>query len=190
MRSINVRPLAYEWNDLMDLVRPAIHREQVRALLGSPTFANSHRWRYRYRETQVEICFTENDSVDAVVMILLEGNKYYGSHPTGHTDRPLGDLTLEDVLDGEGSIESIRYFESGRTREVFICERWGPTGAWNYYACGAFIVLSGVGDLAEVSFEWDRDLARLKSDPKDVRINWMASMSSFANDPPGFDWFI
>lgn len=176
--------------NLFDLVVPGMFREHVRTLLGPPHFAFEHRWRYRYQETQVEVCFTKTDSVDAVVVVLCAGKKYHGNHPTAHTDRPLGELTLADVLGLEGNAQDIEFFESGRTQEVYVRGRWGPTGAWSYYACGALMVFTGVGYLAETSFEWDIERNSLKSEPNQVVINWMASTSSYSDLPPGFDWFI
>jgi tRNA A-37 threonylcarbamoyl transferase component Bud32 len=176
--------------NLLDLVVPDLHRERVRGLLGPPDFVQADAWVYRYQETQVEVKFTESDSVKAVVIALCFDKKYYGSHPTAHTDQPLGELTLADVLDDFNGIEDVEYFESLRTKEVFLRGRWGPPGAWSYYACGSLLVLTGVGALAPVDFEWDLESGRLLTDPRNVRINWMAATSFSGDDVPGFNWFI
>lgn len=176
--------------NLFDLVVPDMHRDRVRGLLGSPDFVWGDTWVYRYQETQVEVRFTSGDAVSAVIVALCWGKKYYGSHPTAHTERPLGELTLADVLAGYGTLDHVEYFESMRTREVYVRDRWGPAGAWSYYACGALDVFSGVGLLAPVEFSWDAGSNRLISDPSKVPINWMAATASYSADVPAFSWYI
>ncbi len=176
--------------NLLDLVVPDLHRDRVRGLLGSPDFVWNGTWGYRYQETQVEIRFTESDSVSAVTVALCGGKKYYGSHPTAHTERPLGEMTLADVLNGCDTLDRVEFFKSLRTREVFIRDRWGPTGAWTYYACGALDVFSGAGLLEPVEFEWDEEKNRLVSDPATVIINWMSITASLSEDVPSFNWYI
>jgi tRNA A-37 threonylcarbamoyl transferase component Bud32 len=176
--------------NLFDLVIPGLHRERVRGLLGAPDFVQAGTWIYRYQETQVEVRFTSDDAVDAVIVALCWGKKYFGSHPTAHTERPLGELTFADVLHGYGTVEDVQYFQSLRTREVYVQDRWGPSGAWSYYACGALDVSSGVGLLAPVDFEWDESASRLVSDPGKVLINWMAATAYHSDDVPAFNWYI
>jgi hypothetical protein len=176
-------------SNLFDLVVPDLHRDRVRGLLGSPDFVWGSTW-VDIRETQVEVRFTESDAVSAVVVALCLGKKYHGSHPAAHTDRPLGELTLADVLDGYGTLDSVEFFQSMRTRELYMRDRWGPPGAWSYYACGALEVFSGAGLLAPVEFEWDSKNSRLISDPSTVIINWMSATASHSEDVPSFSWNI
>jgi len=176
--------------NLLDVVVPDMHRERVRALLGAPNFVQGTDWVYRYQETQVEIKFTEAESVSAVVIVLCWGKKYHGVHPTAHTDSPLGELTLADVLLDFRGVEDVEYFESMRTKEIYLRGRWGPPGAWSYYAVGALDVLAGVGSIAPVEFEWDVDAGLLRTNPGEVRINWMAATASYSIDVPGFNWYI
>ena len=128
--------------------------------------------------------------MDTVVVALCARQKYLGRNPTGHTDLPLGELTLADVLEGGNEVEDIEYLESMRTRDVYLRGRWGPPGAWRYYACGALYVMSGAGDLADVEFDWDEKNGRLLTEPSHVLINWVASMSNYSSHVPGFNWFI
>ena len=176
--------------NLLDIVTPDMDREHVRMLLGPPSFLDGTSWRYRYRETQVQISFTKEGAVDTVVVALCARQKYLGRNPTGHTDLPLGELTLADVLEGGNEVEDIEYLESMRTRDVYLRGRWGPPGAWRYYACGALYVMSGAGDLADVEFDWDEKNGCLLTEPSRVLINWVASMSNYSSDVPGFNWFI
>lgn len=177
--------------NFLDIITPGMHREHVRMLLGPPSAVQGDRWLFRYQETQIEICYTESEGVESVVVALCAGKKYHGSHPTAHTDRPLGELTLADLLEGGyNQVEDVEYFEGLRTREVSVRSRWGPPGAWTYYAAGALDVFSGVGHLAPVEFEWDPVEGRLVTEPSKVMINWMALMSTYSENVPGFNWFI
>ena len=83
--------------NLLDLIQPEMHRDNIRGLLGSPSFVSGDRWLYRYQETQVEINFDQADAANAIMVVLCAGKKYHGAHPSVHTDQPLGDLTLADV---------------------------------------------------------------------------------------------
>jgi len=176
--------------NLFDLIVPGLHRERVRSLLGAPSFWEGERWIFRYRETQAEIGFDQHESVESVVLALCHGMKYYGTHPTGHTDQPFGELTLADLLSDTLAVGEVGYRDSLRTREIYVTGRWGPSGAWSYFSCGSLDVLSRVGLLAHVEFEWDHDANRLKSDPANSLINWMAATASFQSEAPGFNWLI
>lgn len=177
--------------NLLDIITPGMHREHVRMLLGPPSAASDGRWLFRYQETQIEICYTEADAVQSIVIALCAGKKYYGSHPTAHTDQPIGELTLADLVShGYNKIEDVEYFESLRTREIYIRSRWGPPGAWTYYAAGALEVFSGIGYLEPVEFQWDAENNRLITDPSQVTINWIALMANYSEHIPGFNWYI
>lgn len=174
--------------NVLDIITPGLHQEHVRALLGAPWQVSAGRWIFQYRDTQLEVIFREHEpSVDSIVLVLVHGHVYRGANTAAHVDRALGEMTFADVL--EHYPERFKYFESLRTREVYVCGRWGPAGAWTYYAFGALQVLSGIGMVQEVDFDWDMTKSDLLTDPKNLRPNWMAVMSSGAQ-VPSFNWYI
>ncbi|MFL4596685.1 lysozyme inhibitor LprI family protein [Stenotrophomonas maltophilia] len=158
--------------------------DRVRDLLGTPTYSYGSRWMYRYEETQVEVGFNNDWSVDSVVVALCNGHNY----PGVGLERPLGQLTVGDVIrmDSEAKLE---HGWSARTQELCIRVRTGPAGAWDYHYFGALSIFSGAGDLQDVRFEWDADSGRLVTNPDEVLVNWMA-ISAAADEPPSFNWYI
>ncbi|MNW02085.1 hypothetical protein D3C71_1978180 [compost metagenome] len=76
-----------------------------------------------------------------------------------------------------------------RTKELFVSVRTGPPGAWSESVCGALVVYSGAGALAEVDFEWDHENSQLKSDPRRTLVNWIGMPMGWP-DPPSMYWFI
>ncbi len=157
---------------------------RVQDLLGTPTYSYDGRWMYRYEETQVEVGFNNDRSVDSVVVALCNGENY----PGDGLERPLGQLTVGDVIrmDSEANLE---HGWSARTQELCIRVRTGPAGAGEYRYFGALSVFSGAGNLQDVRFEWDADAGRLVTDPDEILVNWIA-ISAAADEPPGFNWYI
>lgn len=174
--------------NLLDIITPGMHQENVRSLLGAPSYVSSDRWIFQFRDTQTEVVFHESQpTVSAVVLALVHGSIYRGANPSAHVDLPLGEMTFADVV--EHYPAPLEHVASMRTKEVYVRGRWGPPGAWTYYAFGALHVLSGIGMLQDVDFEWDEAKNQLMTDPKQLRPNWMA-VTSFSPDVPSFNWYI
>ncbi|WP_459190644.1 lysozyme inhibitor LprI family protein [Ralstonia pseudosolanacearum] len=174
--------------NLLQHIFPSVPKKRVQDILGTPSFVLANHCYYRYEETQVEISFNHEDAIDDVIVILLHDRVYSGSSPAFLTDIPLGKLTLADILACDDQLE-VDFRDSLRTQEIYVCGRSGPPGAWTYFCFGALSVFSGVGLLQETQFEWDKEAGCLRTDPKDILINWMALPSS-SLDAPYFDWFI
>ena len=96
-------------------------------------------------------------------------------------------MTLADALDYGGV--SVEYRDSMRTKELYVNVRTGPPGAWSESACGALVVHTGVGALAPVEFEWNAEKKELVSDPREIKVNWIAEPMGWP-DPPYVYWFI
>lgn len=174
--------------NLLQHIVPGVPKKRVQDILGTPSFVSANHSYYRYEETQVEISYNDEDIADDVIVILLHDQVYSGSSPAFFTDIPLGKLTLADILASDHQLE-IEFRDSLRTQEVYVRGRSGPPGAWTYFCFGALSVFSGVGLLQETQFEWDKEAGCLRTDPKDILVNWMALPGSTL-DAPYFDWFI
>lgn len=174
--------------NLLQHITPGVPRSRVKDILGTPSFISANYWYFRYEETQVQISFTADDVADNVVVAILHGQIYTGSSPAYLTDIPLGKLTLADILECDDQL-TVEFRSSLRTQEVYVQGRSGPPRAWTYFSFGALSVFSGVGLLQDTQFEWDSNAGCLRTDPKDVLINWMALPSS-SQGPSSFDWFI
>jgi serine/threonine protein kinase len=174
--------------NLLDIITPGMHQENVRSLLGAPSYVDLNRWVFQFRDTQAEVIFENGEpKVSAVILALVHGNIYRGTNPSAHVELPLGEMSFADVM--EHYPETIEYFTSLRTKEVYLQGRWGPPGGWTYYAFGALHVFSGIGMLQDVDFEWNETTNQLVTDPKQLRPNWMA-VTSFTADVLGFNWYI
>ena len=172
--------------DLLQNLEKGVPKARVSHLLGTPTYIHGNIWLYRYEETQVEITFDKHESIADVVVALCHEKIYAGYNPI--TDIPLGKLTLADILEIDSQLV-LQHRWSMRTEEIFIQVRIGPAGAWEEYFFGALSVYSGVGNLHDVLFDWDRENEKLITNPKDVLINWVG-ISSSSMEAPHFSWFI
>jgi uncharacterized protein YecT (DUF1311 family) len=174
--------------NLLEHIVPGVPKGRVEDILGIPSLISGNQWYYRYKETQIQISFDDNDAANDVMAALLHDKVCSSSLANSVTDIPLGNLTLADVLaiDDQSGIE---FRESMRTQEVYVCLRIGPPGAWTTFCFGALSVFSRAGLLQDIEFEWDREAQCLRTDPKDILINWMALPGS-SFDVPYFDWFI
>ena len=172
--------------NLLEHVVPGAPAERVRKWLDAPTAIHGAVWIYRYVETQVQVTVDDKDVVKEVVVALVSGQTYRGTGaPWG--DFVLGEMTMADAQEyGGGSFE---YRDSMRTKELFVNVRTGPPGAWSECVCGALVVYSGVGALAEVEFDWDHEDSQLKSDPHRTLVNWIGMPMGWP-EPPSMYWFI
>lgn len=168
---------------MLEHVIPGRPAETVKRWLGTPQLVQNDSWIYRYLETQVEISIA-NDVVRSIVIVHLHGTTYKGDGaPWG--DFTLGEMTLADLEEMGHSHR--RYFCSLRTKEVSVPVRVGPPGAWDECVCGALVVFTGVGALAQVDFDWDEQADCLISDPGRTLINYIAKPGHIE---PSFNWFI
>lgn len=174
--------------NLLQHIAPGVPKKRVQDILGTPSFISGNHWYYRYEETQVEISFNDSDATENVIVALIHNQIYLGGLPAHLTDIPLGELTLADILAYDDQL-TVEFRSSLRTQEIYVYGRSGPPGAWTYFCFGALSVYSGVGLLQDTQFEWDREANCLKTDPKNVLLNWMALPGS-SIDAPSFDWFI
>jgi uncharacterized protein YecT (DUF1311 family) len=173
--------------NILEHVEQGVPRARVEQMLGTPNYVSGNTAYYTFEDTQVEVSFNEGGGVSEVVVALCHGYLYAGSTPGQFTDIPLGRLTLGDLLEVDSSL-IVEHRVSVRTAEVFVHGRIGPPGAWTNYCFGALSVFSGAGRLQHTNFEWDYDAGKLRTDPKDILINWMALPS--ADGAPYFSWFI
>ena len=172
--------------NLLDHVMPGTPAERVRKTLGTPTAIHGSVWIYRYVETQFQVTVDDRDVVTEAVVALVSGHIYRGTGaPWG--SYVLGEMTMAEAQEyGGGSFE---YRDSMRTKELFVNVRTGPPGAWSECVCGALVIPSGVGTLAEVEFEWDHETSQLQSDPRRTLVNWIGKSIGWP-DPPSMYWFI
>jgi uncharacterized protein YecT (DUF1311 family) len=171
-------------SNLLCHVVPGVPAEKVRKWLGTPTSIHGDVWIYRFIETQVQVTF-DMDVVREIVVALVHGHVYQGSGaPWG--DFTLGTLTVAELQ--EMGHTFIEYRSSMRTKEAMVPVRVGPAGAWSECICGALVVHSGVGSLAEVEFEWDEEAEKLVSDPSKTLMNWIGMAAGL--EPPSLYWFI
>lgn len=179
--SQNVAPV-----NIFDLIEIGTPSERVRDILGVPNYQFSSSWCYRFSDVQVEVSLNEVGSVSELVVALIEGQTYSGTSPGYMASKPLGVLTLADILESDDQIK-VEYFLSMRTEEIFVRGRIGPPGAWTSFCFGSLKVHSGAGQLKEVDFDWSQEEGKLLSDPNDIIINWMSYGSV---EIPTFSWFI
>ena len=171
--------------NLLSHVVPGVPAEKVRKWLGAPTSIHGDVWVYRFVETQVQITLDSKEVVREIVVALVHGHSYPGTGaPWGDID--LGALSVAELQ--EMGHTYLQYRDSMRTKELIVPVRVGPSGAWSECICGALVVHSGVGHLAEVDFEWDLKNEKLISDPNKTLINWIGMTSGI--EPPYVYWYI
>lgn len=172
--------------NLLEHVMPGTPVERMRKWLGAPRAIHGSVWIYRYIETQVQVTVDDKDVVTEIVIALVSGQIYRGTGASWG-DFVLGEMSIADAQEYGGS--SAEYRDSMRTQELFVNVRTGPPGAWSECVCGALVVHSGAGALAEVEFEWDHENSQLMSDPRRILVNWIGMPMGWP-DPPSMYWFI
>jgi hypothetical protein len=97
-------------------------------------------------------------------------------------DKPLGKLTLADVLDEEGVLE---YNQWTWSQEIVYKTRIGPSVFCTYFHFG---VLSNFFShlIYESEFEWDHENNKAKTPPENILINWVGI--SQGSDNVCFEW--
>lgn len=172
--------------NILDVVQIGTTSPKVRERLGVPDVIDGSRWKYRYLETEVQIAFNAHDAVESVVIALIHGQRFHGTDaPFG--DYVLGELTLQDLYDMGYLYPTYR--DSMRTKELCVHVRVGPAGAWNECFFGAMVILTGVGWLAETSFQWNIETTELLSPASQTKLNWIG-INSTTLEAPYFDWYI
>ncbi len=160
--------------------------EKVRALLGTPDAVETNLWRYQFEDTQVEVAFDSLGATSSLVIALISGAQYYiADAPFG--DFLLGAMSLQDLIELGHTVSTHR--DSHLTKELIVHVVIGPMGGRTECFFGALVVHTGVGHLADTSFDWDEERGTLRSAPTDTVMNWVG-ISESSLDPPSFSWFI
>lgn len=172
--------------NLFQYIEVGLTKNKAEAFLGEPYKIESDTWYYNYKETQLQISFDEEKAISQVMLLLRHGHIVYCADAI--TSIPLGQLTFQDLIDNESSTV-IAHEATMRTETLYSWQRIGPAGAWDNYCFGTTTIFSGIGQLEDVSFEWDCNQDVLVSPPKDIKINWVGK-SRTTIDYPFFNYFI
>jgi hypothetical protein len=169
-------------SNIFDHVAPGASKDHVKVILGAPhRVYQQEMWAYRFKDAMIEIVFWENGGAKSIALALTTHSPKSG-FKIPMLDKPLGKMNLSDAMQDEGEL---RYNSSLRSEEIVWLTRIGAPGIWLNYTFGALWPLTP-GYLADTSFTWNREEAKLISDPKDVLLNWIAVSDSY--DEVGFSW--
>ena len=170
--------------NLLEHIGPASSKERVQAVLGPPHSVVLQNWFYQFSDVLVQFEFWDDGGAKTIAMGLA-GRKRANTFPVPGYAKPLGVLTVADVLE-EGA--SLRRRTTLRTDEVLVEIRRGPTGAWVNQVFGALMAV-GARSLVESCFEWDNENNCLRTNPAQVLVNWVAITStSDVAEEVWFDW--
>lgn len=167
--------------NLLEHLKPSASKDRARQLLGPPHQIAGEQWAYRFSDVLVQIEFWEDSGAKSIALGLV-GNRKEHRFPVPICQKPLGQLLVADVQEGQ---DTLRYRDSLRHQEVLVEARLGPTGAWSHWTFGAMMAV-GSRVLRESYFEWDHEAARLKTPQALVLINWIAVSNS--DTEVYFDW--
>jgi hypothetical protein len=167
--------------NILNHLKPSASQDHIRLLLGPPHRVVEAHWYYSFSDLLVQLEFWPNSGAKSIAIGLVGIERRHRFSVPDH-DKPLGQLTLQDVrLD-----ESTTVFNSSmRHQELAVTYRAGPPGAWTHLTFGV-LDPNAPFCLYGSSFDWDRDLGALRSDPSTVLVNWAAVSES--GDEVHFDW--
>lgn len=167
--------------NFFDHIVPSASREHVKEILGPPHRESSGRWSYRFLDAIIQIEFWDEGSAKSVAMALTLYSPKSG-FKIPMMGLSLGQMYLIDAMEDDGKLH---YRPSRQSEDLAWVSRIGPPGALHYYTFGAMWPIAG-GYLAGTSFKWDAVHGRLITNPKDIRINWVAISDSM--EDVWFDW--
>lgn len=167
--------------NVFEYIKPTSSKGRVKDLLGAPHNVLESKWCYEFLDAAIQIDFND-DSGAKYIVLGLQGIKknYHFSIPM--FEKPLGKLTLADVLEEEGNLE---YFQGLRSEELVFTTRIGPPGYWKQFHFGVLWPLYGAS-VYESGFEWDHEDNKLKTPPENILINWVGI--SQGSDDVCFEW--
>jgi len=177
--ALEIQPIKTPSN-LLQIVTPGVPKQRVLDLLKTPSHIHGEHWDYEYEDTIVHVTFNSDGAVELVTVCLRHGCRYSGDTASYYIDKPLGLLTLGDVLQSDPALD-VQYRWTMRTEELIVLGRCGPSGAWIAYCYGA--LSTPYGPMQDVRFQWDREGGKLLTSPNDVLINWMALPSDTLEAP-------
>ncbi len=163
--------------NLLDHIGPSSSKDRIQSLLGPPHSVVLQNWFYRFSDVLVQIEFWNESSAKAIALGLA-GRKRANKFPVPGYAKPLGELTIADVLENGASL---RRRKTLRTDELLVEVRWGPPGAWVHYVFGALMAV-GARNLVESYFKWDEEKNCLCTNPAQVLVNWIAITSGFSEE--------
>jgi hypothetical protein len=160
--------------NLFHHLAPGTSLARVREVLGTAQRVEGEWHSFAFSDAHVQIGSRDGQSVESIAVVLPE--------PAARAQFPLvilpivlGKSTLGDVLAliPEAEIEIKK--DSSTKHWCFWTECYfGFSGLYRHYLFGVIEAPS----VLSPEFEWDHANNRLASDPKTVRLNWMAVSSS------------
>lgn len=118
--------------NVFDYIKPTSSKDRVKEILGSPHNILGSKWCYEFLDAVIQINFSEEHGAEYIVLGLQGmGEKYYFSIPM--FGKPLGKLTLADVLEDEGVLE---YNQWTWSQEIVYTTKIGPSVFCTYFHFG------------------------------------------------------
>lgn len=157
--------------NLFDRIAPGTSMARAIELLGKAHHVHSHWHSFRFSDALVQISSEDARSVDwiGVVLPAVGWRRRFSVSLAGMGSLVLGKATLADALklDPEAAIKKDY---STKHWCIWIESYYGFSGMYRHYLFG---VMEAPG-VWTPAFEWDHANDRLKSDPGDVQLNWIA----------------
>jgi hypothetical protein len=167
--------------NLFEQLCPGVSLDRMKELLGAPhREIDGRQFSYSFSDALVQVRSADRKSIRSVAVALPTIHKK-ASFPIYPTSFVLGRLRLNEVL-AEGA--EIKKNSSTKHWGFWIQNYYGFTGLYRYYTFGVLEAPC----LSCPNFEWDHDKDTLKSDPKNIVINW-ASVSGNKDEGEELDFW-
>lgn len=158
--------------NLFQHIVPGTSLARTRAVLGTPHRETDNILSFQFEDALVQVGSTDEQSVAWIGVVLPTVTRRV-RFPIGFGSLVLGKSTLADVLalDPDARIQK----DNSTKHWCFWIETYfGFSGLYRHYVFGVMEAPCAVPP----PFEWDHQNDRLGSDPKNVRLNWVAVCGS------------
>lgn len=169
--------------DIFEQFGPGTSIERMKELLGAPYREQANRYGYKFSDALVQIESENGMSISALGVALTRKGWRDTFEVYPHPMKLiLGRTTLGDVLE-EGM--KVNYESSSKEDLLFVQIGYGFPSLYRNFTFGVI----HAPFLQGADFVWDHNNSRLLTDPKNIRLNWVAV--SFPSDQATlFDYWL
>ncbi|MDD2915791.1 MAG: hypothetical protein PHP70_10800 [Gallionella sp.] len=166
--------------NIFEQLCPGTSLERMKEILGVPHRESKGQYSYSFSDALVQVRSNDSSSITTLAVALpkIKKRSHFAIHPMHFV---LGKARLNEVLDTDSAIKKDN---SSKHWTFWVRNYYGFPGLYRYYTFGVLEAPC----LECPPFEWDHDKGNLKSDPKDITINW-ASVSGSSEDGEYFDFW-